>query len=635
MRISIVALLAFGLAGPGLKNLVAPVETADTLVVVDASHSMGYVLGGQTLLQRAKTKAEAILRDRSAGLALIVVADEEPRPLAAQPNADRQALRTALEDVRLGARGGDLAAAVKRGLELFGERPVDVFVVSDLSENAFGNDDALASTKVHAVTLVDAADRDDPPRALDNVGLGPLALEHLADGGERVVVTVRNFGPAPTSGELRLTLDGQVRARAFVELPPAATSEREFTLTELPDGLHLGDVTIAAENDGYRDDDTAPLAIERFAEPRVLVINGDPKSVSFRDEVFYLERALQVSKPAIGFDIVAADDLSTAKLDGYKAIVLANVPAPSASVGQEIADFTKRGGGVFIALGDRVRFEQYNEVFAGLLPARLRDQWAVADPKAPDAFESALGLTDISWSHPIFRRFDPQSETGFTQSHTFRHFFVEAQDLGTRARQLMRFSSGAPAMVERQATGSDGRVVMWLSTIDRDFSDLAIRPVFAPLVAQILRYVGGSLRTAPDRAYVVNAPGEIVLPAGVSRAYIVTLGQTPKLQRPIVVDASNPTATLPWPGHYALATSDAGAPIVGTATSAIASLEESSYAPLGKDELRKRWSAGDVSVLAANAKTPGAPSDFRGYAHLILLALVLVFSVQSFLASKG
>lgn len=633
LRIAIIALLAFGLAGPGLKSLVAPVDVADTLVIVDASRSMGYVLGGQTLLARAKKKAEAILRDRSAGLALIVVADEEPRPLAAQPNADRAALKLALEDVALGKRSSNLAAAVKRGLELFGERAVDIFVISDLSENAFGAEDALSSTKVHALTLVDAADRDDPPHALANVGLGPLTLEHLAEGGERVVVSVKNFGSAPVNGELRLTLDGQVRARAFVELAPGAGSDREFTLTELQNGLHLGDVTIAAENDGFKDDDVAPLAIERFAEPRVLVVNGDPKSVSFKDEIFYLERALQVAKPAIAFDVVAADDLSTQKLDNYKVIVLANVPAPGASVGQEIAEFVRKGGGLFITLGDRVRFEQYNDVFGAVLPARLRDQWAVADPKAVDAMQSALGLTDISWQHPIFRRFDPASETGFTQSHSFRHFFVEAQDLGTRARQLMRFSSGAPALIERQA--SDGRVVMWLSTIDRDFSDLAIRPVFAPLMAQILRYVGGTLRTAPDRAYVAETTSELLLPAGVSRAWLVPLGQTPKPPKPIVVDAATPAVTLTDVGHYALAANDGGAAIVGTATSVIPSLEESSFVPLAKEELAKRWSAGDVAVLAANAKTPGAPSDFRGYAHLVLLALVLVFGVQSLLASRG
>ncbi|MCC6806190.1 MAG: BatA domain-containing protein [Deltaproteobacteria bacterium] len=634
LRIAIVALLAFGLAGPGLKSLVAPVAVSDTLIVLDASHSMSYRLGSSTLLARAKKKAEAILRDRSQGLALVVVADTEPRPLAAQPNADRTALIGALEDVTPGPRGGDLASAVKRGLELFGEGSVDLFLISDLSENAFGAGDALASTKVHAVTLVDAADRDDPPRALANVGLGPLVHEHLSDGGERVIVTARNFGAAPASGELRLTLDGQVRARAFIELPPGAVSEREFTLTELADGLHPGDVTIAAEGDGYADDDTAPLAIERFAEPRVLVVNGDPKSVSFRDEIFYLERALQVAKPEVAFDVVAADDLSTQRLDAHKVLVLANVPAPAASVGQEIADFVKKGGGLLITLGDRVSFEAYNEVFGAILPARLRDQWAVADPKAHDVLASALGLTDIAWQHPVFRRFDPVSEPAFTQSHTFRHFFVEAQDLN-KTRQLMRFSSGAPALLERAAAPNEGRVLMWLSTIDRDFSDLAIRPVFAPLAAQMLRYVGGTLRSAPDRAYVAGVPGELVLPAGVSRAHVVALGQTKKPSPPIAVDASNPTASLPAPGHYALAASEGGPPIIGTATSAIASLEESSFQPVSREELAKRWAAGDVAVLAASAKTPGAPSDFRGYAHLILLALVLVFSVQSLLASRG
>jgi hypothetical protein len=124
-----------------------------------------------------------------------------------------------------------------------------------------------------------------------------------------------------------------------------------------------------------------------------------------------------------------------------------------------------------------------------------------------------------------------------------------------------------------------------------------------------------------------------VLPAGVSKANVVALDKKPML--PLVVTAANPSVTFTRPGAYALALGEGGAPLMGTAASAIATLEESSFAPLSKEEIAKRWAATDVEVLAASGTAPGAPSDFRGYAHLVLLALVLVFSVQSLLASRG
>ncbi len=630
LRIAIVALLALALAGPGVKSLLAATEKADTLIVVDASRSMSYTLGSQTLFTRAKAKAHEILASHPDGLSLVVVAQNEPKPLSAQPTADRQALGRALDDVTPGRRGADVAAAVRSGLELFQGRSVDVFIVSDLSENVLGAAEGLDSKNIRRLSFVDVAERPRPLRALPNLAVSALSVEHLPDGGHRVLASVHNFGASESEGELRLQLDDAVKARAFVQISPGSSVEREFTLTDLQKGLHRGQLILSAKDDGFRFDDVAPVAVEVFDEPKVLVVNGDPKSVRFRDELFYLERALQVAEPPIAFDTIAADDLATHKLEPYQVLVLANVSAPTATLGEELSAFVKRGGGLFVALGDRVSFEGYNSALGDVLPARLRDQWSVADPKAQDAPIHALGLTDISWAHPIFRRFDEQSETGFTLSHTFRHFFVEAEDLSARATQLVRFTSGAPALLERRSGAREGRVLLWTSTLDRDWSDLAIRPPFSPLVAQIVRYAGGSLRTAPDKAFVTFTESELVLPVGVSEAALVRTDardQLATLNRPVSA------FTFAEPGLYAL--SAGGATIPGTMISVRESLEESDFTPVQPDDVVQRLRNDNAELSVEWGSSPVDSSDFRGYAHLLLIALVLVFGAQSLLASRG
>lgn len=624
LRLLAVVVLVLALATPGYRALVQATATADTLIVLDASASMGYQLHGESLLAHAKTETLSILSARSEGLALVVVAGDDVAPLAASPTADRNALKDGVRQVTLAKRGVDLAQAVRRGLELFGDRSVDLFVVSDLSANAFAGSGVLSGQKVASFHLIDAAERK-TPGPLANVALSALRTARAADGSYTVAVTIRNFGGAPAQAELRLVLDGAPRARGFLDIPPGGAVDKEFQLADVPPGVHRGEVTIASENDGLRADDRAPLGVDVFAEPKVLLVDGAPHSVAYRDELFYLERALQSAEPPVQFSTVSADDLGATKLDEFGVVVLANIPAPPPGVTSALNDFAAHGGGVLVGLGDNVDFEKYNTALGGILPAHLRDQWAVADSHAADAAVRALGLTDIDWNHPALRRFERSVSAAFQQSRTYRHFFVEAQDLGKTA-QLMRFSSGAPAMIERN------HVILWLSSLDRDFSDLAIRPPFSPLMAQLVRYLGGSLRAVPDDAAVAGERVELALPVGVAQAWARPVAGGKAMQLPA------PQLRFAEPGLYALyANAIGGTALRGTAFTVLASLDESDYSPVASRELAQRWGVAPEAARQADLPLTALPlgGDFTSYAHLALVALVIAFSMQTLVARRG
>ncbi len=627
LRIAAVLLLAFALATPGKRNAAVLEPDADQLIILDASPSMAYRLSGETLLDRAKKQTEALLASRSGGQALVVVAGDEALPLTATATADRNQLRDAVSTVSVATHATPLAAAVRRGLEILGDRPVALSIVSDLSGSAFVGTDTMTGHKVQSFELVDAAHRE-RPEALANVAISALRTERLSEGGYVVTVTVRNFAAAPAQCELRLVLDGSAKARGFLSVAPGGAGEKQFTLSDLAPGDHRGEIVAASEGDGFVDDDKAPIALEVFAEPKVLLVDGAPRSVSYRDELFYLERALQSAEPPVQFVSVTADDFASVKLDDYGVIVLANAPAPSPQVAAQLTEFVQHGGGLLIGLGDNVDFEKYNAVLGEVLPAHLRDQWAVADPHAADAPEHALGITNIDWTHPALRRFEPAVAQAFLQSRTYRHFFVEAADLAKTA-VLLRFSSGAPALIERN------HVALWLSTLDRDYSDLAIRPPFSPLMAQLVRYLGGALRSVPDEAATAGQRLDVTLPVGLDRAYARPLAGGPN--QALVGDATIFSA----PGLYGLfAKPTGGQPIRGTLFTVLASLDESDFTPVVPAELARRWGASDEAHLATvdasrSPVLPTANGDFTSYAHLALAALVVAFSLQTLVARRG
>ena len=52
---------------------------------------------------------------------------------------------------------------------------------------------------------------------------------------------------------------------------------------------------------------------------------------------------------------------------------------------------------------------------------------------------------------------------------------------------LARYDDGAAAVAEKR-TGA-GRVIVWTSTLDDSWTDLAVKPVYLPLVHQLVRYL--------------------------------------------------------------------------------------------------------------------------------------------------
>ena len=85
---------------------------------------------------------------------------------------------------------------------------------------------------------------------------------------------------------------------------------------------------------------------------------------------------------------------------------------------------------------------------------------------------------------------------GLSRVRTHTIMLVEP-DARTQRRVLARFTNDAPALLER-AVGAEGqgRVLLLATTIDRDWSDLAIRPGFLPLMQQIVLYLGCLLYTS-------------------------------------------------------------------------------------------------------------------------------------------
>jgi hypothetical protein len=79
-------------------------------------------------------------------------------------------------------------------------------------------------------------------------------------------------------------------------------------------------------------------------------------------------------------------------------------------------------------------------------------------------------------------------------------------------RVIVSYDDGAPALVE--ARRGLGRVVLYTSTVDREWSDWTIRTSFLPTMQRLAAWLAGELEQRPTAPSVVGEPRAVSAPPG-------------------------------------------------------------------------------------------------------------------------
>jgi hypothetical protein len=102
-------------------------------------------------------------------------------------------------------------------------------------------------------------------------------------------------------------------------------------------------------------------------------------------------------------------------------------------------------------------------------------------------------LTRIDYSDPIFEIFHAPRSGDFSGARFFRYRRLETRD--SSAAVLASFDDGSPALIAGRR--GKGRVLVWASTLDNYWSDLAVQAVYLPFVHQLTRQAAAYAETAP------------------------------------------------------------------------------------------------------------------------------------------
>ena len=476
LRAIALALLVLAFARPFLddEELTGLGSSGPTerVVLLDRSYSME--IGDRW--EQALSAAREAVRDLGPLDRVSLVAFDQGAVTLARSTNDPARFRSALDTLGITDRGTRFGPALKLAQTILEESDLparELVLVSDLQRAGWTGEEGVnlpPGTDVRTVPI------GEPPPG--NTAVAGVTLSRdLFQGVERITPTARLTrvgGDEPLDVTAVLEVDGRELQSRSVRLPAAGATLVPFQPFTLADRHTRG--TIRIDPDLLARDNTIHFVASPGRSTRVLVL--DPPRAG-GDPSLYLTRALRISGGE-GFQVSvsAGPTPAEAQLDAFHVVILNGRPFPAGSEGTRLRRFIEDGGGLLLIAGESGRWAADDvDLFPGTLGA------------VEDREEGRGGrLGHLDYDHPIFGVFRGPRRGDFSAARIFRAraWQIPASD---SAILIARFDDGSPALAERRV--GDGRVLVWASTLDALWTDLALQPVFLPFVHELLRYASG------------------------------------------------------------------------------------------------------------------------------------------------
>jgi hypothetical protein len=479
MRLAALALIVLAFARPFLRRTeIAAGATGarEVVVLLDRSYSMGY--GDKW--SKALTKAQQAVAGLTGSDRASIVTFGSTTEVLLRSVADRGRLEAALAGLQPGAGATRYGPALKLAGSLLSESALprrEVILISDFQRSGWQGGEGVRLPD-NAQLIPEPIEESGKP----NLAIAPVSLQQSEfQGQQRVTVTTGavNHTDTPASNvAISLEVGGRAIQTKTVTLTARGSASTSFDPVTIAERNVRATVRLA--DDALNRDNVFHFVLT--PEDPVDVLIGE-RSGSSRTASLYLARAVAVSEtPRIESKVRPADSISNEDLASASVVILNDAPVAQTTA-ERLQGFVQRGGGLFVVAGERATWPSV----ADILPATLG---------APvDRSRGAAGrLGAREYGHPLFEVFRGPRTGDFASARFYNYRSVTT---APGAMTLARFDDGQPALLERRV--GTGRVLLWTSTLDTSWTDLALKPVFVPFVHRSIRYLGSYREPRPWR----------------------------------------------------------------------------------------------------------------------------------------
>ena len=444
----------------------------EVVILVDQSYSMGY--GDHW--ERARAAAREAVEGLGPDDRVTLIFFSRGAQAGARSTTNRASLLASIDAAQVGSRVTRYDPALKLAETILEESELsryEVILISDFQKTGW---EGTQGAQFPDGTVLTAVPISDP--ATPNVAVSSVSFQReFFSGLERVSASARlaNIGEDPVRDlEVALEIEGREVESEQVSLEPNTSATVTFAPFTLSDQYTRGTVRAAA--DGLPQDDVFHFVVSPGQAVSVLIIESP-------NAAFYLSRALAIgSAPIFRPEVMSVEQVVGADLEGRSVIVLNDVRPPRGAAGRQLLSFVENGGGLLVVLGERSTWPAEG---LDLLPGSLGAPTNLSGNRG-----GTLGYLDHS--HPVFELFSAPRSGDLSRARFFRYRTLEGAESDS---VLARFSDGSVALAERRV--GLGKVLVWASTLDSFWNDLALKPVFLPFVHQVAKYLADYTESMP------------------------------------------------------------------------------------------------------------------------------------------
>lgn len=638
LRVLAVAVLAMAIAKPYVlssQGMTAD-ERLPTAVVLVVENGVAMDYGNwQREARRTAGRRLATFRPWDE-VALLTTADEAP--LVGRLTSDHGEVRRALDGIERRYSPGDLASALLAADQLLASSQLPNQRIVVIGSNTLSS---LPDTRreLNLTSPIEYVSVGVEDQAAENLAVTSVTYQQEGSSREnrwRIDAVIENFGDTDATGvRVQLSLDGQALGGTTLEVP--ARGSASYSFVQRLEGTEMINAEVALiDADPLEADNRYQFLLRPQRQVRALLVNGSPSSNPINDELFFLTRAIAPGAEQSGDQLLPSittpEGLNRRDLQDFDVVVLSNVATITAAQSEEFHRFVHGGGGLFITMGDQVETESYNQHLGELLPRPLRGVKQLARRDDPDAPVKVTRMGHPQRQHPIFQVFSLPGGSTLQSVQVYSYMLLDPAPADRDSRQLLAFQDNAPALLERQV--GQGRVLLFTTSIDRDWTDFPVRSSYLPVVNRSLLYLARRATSASDEVRHVGTPIRINVSEDVRNRAIL---RTPQGERFVLEPVEGEITFTPrTPEVYTFfADQDSGSnaqPLENLTFAANIAPRASNLSPI-PETLLQGWQSLPESSERAGGTAPGDERRVNLWSYLLFLVTMFLL-VETVLGSR-
>ncbi len=499
LRCLAVAFLSLGLAHPlyslGNSNRSLSITPSANVIILDDSYSMGWKSTNNIVFDEAKNLVSQTINQLTKGSSVYLILTSNPNKLVEGSGDNPITLLKKLKFAEPSFLSADIGSSFSTAIEALESskfKEKRIYVITDGDKNAW-KDSKFSDIggRLNSV-MTTVFDLSSLRKGINRAGINNLETrqEFLTNSKfVRVKTKIENFSEKNSIEKLsvRLRVNEKIISESPLHIDANSIAVKEFSFPQF--GIEPAIGYVELENDALMADNKNFFAYRPNRKIPVLAVDGDPKTVATQSETFYLERALNPfygSHSDIEPAVSTLEELPSRDLQNFSVIFLCNVRELPPSYEFELERFVNAGGSLFVSLGDQIDPKFYNEKLGNLIPVVIQNINQAIDPT--DEFKLSFKATD----HPVFEGFEEKIIREM-EAIRFNSFFKVEPRVDANFNIPLRFSDGTIAAVETQF--GKGKVILFVSTADRDWNDFPIQPTFLPWIQRWVKYAAHGLNT--------------------------------------------------------------------------------------------------------------------------------------------